>query len=137
MLQARTGPRCPHASTTPTRLRGGACLGKEETPNEGGEPADLEGIFKVWIDSDLKVQILVFFHQNPGMIETPEGLAKRMGLNLDRLRDEIADHIRLGIITERRVGGRTILVYNPSRDRDISREIENAINAKMKGDGQA
>lgn len=95
-------------------------------------PADLEGMFQVWVDSDLKVQVLVFFHNNPGMIETLQGLSRRLGLQADALKEEIADHIRLGILTERQVGGKTVLMYNQKREKDVAEFVQAAVEAKIR-----
>lgn len=93
----------------------------------GDEPMDLRKLFEVWVDSDLKAQVVVFFHNNPGVIETMEGLARRLGTSVEALRRDLADHIRLGLLRERDVGGKRVLVYDRSRRQNIERFIQDAL----------
>lgn len=101
---------------------------------ETKEP-DLSKIMDLWVASDLKIQSLMFFHENPGVIETLEGLAKRLGTNVDGLRKEIADHIALGIIREQKSGGYTLLVFDRRREGDVQEAITQRIRklASKKG----
>ena len=81
-------------------------------------------ILELWVASDLKVQALVFFHDNPGVIETVEGLAKRLGVNVDALRKEIAGHIALGLLQERKANGFKVLIFDRKREGDVQKAIE-------------
>jgi hypothetical protein len=87
-------------------------------------PAPPEG----WVDTDLKAQVIVFYQNNPGVIETMEGLARRLGTNVDELRKNIAAHVQLGFLHEKRVGDQTVLVY----DRQQHTRIENFIAEELK-----
>lgn len=98
------------------------------TEEEGKE--ELKKLFEVWVSTGLKVQIVVFFHDNPGVVETLEGLARRMGITTEALRQEIRDHVALGIIRERHVGDKTVLVYNKSKEQ----EIQDFITERLKHD---
>lgn len=101
----------------------------------GAEGRELE-MFGGWIDSDLKVQLLVFFHENPGVMETVDGLARRLSLNRDRLAAEIADHVDLGVLSERHLGEKTIYVYNRGIERDLAARVGTAIERHMQGGSQ-
>ena len=79
----------------------------------------LRKLFDVWVNSDLKAQVIVFYHDNPGVIDTVEGLAKRLGTNVERLREDVAQHVALGLLHERRVGQQVVLVYDRAKDHDI------------------
>ncbi len=84
---------------------------------------DFSKIMELWVASDLKVQVLVFFHDNPGVIETMEGLAKRLGTSVEGLRKEIAGHIALGLIKEQKANGYTLLVFDRRREGDVQKAI--------------
>ena len=86
-----------------------------EAAAANGDPAGLRKLFEIWVDSELKAQVVIFFNNNPGVIETVEGLAKRLGMNADALRDAVADHVRLGLLKERKLGDKTVLVFNKDR----------------------
>jgi hypothetical protein len=95
------------------------------------EDEEAEAVLAAWADSDTKIQVLVFFHRNPGIIETLEGLALRLGIAPEALRREIADHVRLGIVHLRDAGGRKVLVY----DRHRNDEVERLISRRVKRGG--
>ncbi|MBI2078301.1 MAG: hypothetical protein HYT80_08045 [Euryarchaeota archaeon] len=91
---------------------------------------DLKKLLELWVDSSLKVQVVVFFHDNPGIIETLEGLAKRLGTNVDHLRKEIAGHISLGILRQQKTDGMTLLVYDRRKEADVQRFIEHEMSKR-------
>ena len=91
---------------------------------------DLQKLFEVWVDSELKAQIIVFYHNNPGVIETMEGLAQRLGITVEALQEEIADHLELGLLKKRKAGNKTILVYDAARDDDIQSFISTELDAR-------
>ncbi|MCA1810647.1 MAG: hypothetical protein LC623_01385 [Halobacteriales archaeon] len=93
------------------------------TNGNGKEPA-FSKIMELWVATDLKVQVLVFSHDNPGVLETIEGLATRLGTNVAALRKEIAGHLSLGLIQERKAGAHTILVFDRKREGEVQRAIE-------------
>ena len=92
---------------------------------------DLKKLLEVWVATDLKAQVVVFYHNNPGVIETMEGLARRIGTSVETLQGEIADHIQLGLLRERKVGTKTVLVYNQSARNHIEEFIHKAIKKRM------
>lgn len=100
-----------------------------------GEPepvTELSKLLAMWVDSDLKIQTVVFFHNNPGVVESIEGLALRLGTTVHALRKEIADHIRVGLLRELPAGGMTILVYNRAKQDEVRRFVEQALHAKAR-----
>lgn len=97
------------------------------------EPSSLSKLFELWVDSTLKVQVVVFFHNNPGIIETVEGLAKRLGTSVDELRREIAGHLSLGILQERKMDGLTLLVYDRRKEGDVQRFVEEELRRRSTG----
>lgn len=97
------------------------------------EGSDLRKIFEVWVDSDLKAQVIVFYQNNPGVIETVEGLARRLGTNVEKLRQEIAGHIALGFLRERKVGDQIVLVYDRQQHNNIQDFITKELKKRMQG----
>jgi len=81
-------------------------------------------IMELWVATDLKVQVLVFYHDNPGVLETVQGLATRLGTNEEALRKEIAGHLALGLIKEKKAGKHTILVFDRQREGEVQKAIE-------------
>lgn len=125
------GAREGAASTaTPAGTKAGQAGPTGPTVGPDGMP-DLQKLFEVWVDSELKAQIIVFYNLNPGVIETMEGLARRLGLNPEALRVAVDDHVRLGLLTERVVGGKTVLVFNRDRRQALQELLTKAIQNRM------
>jgi hypothetical protein len=93
-------------------------------------PDDLRRTFDLWASTDLKVQLILFYHNNPGLVETVEGLARRMGVTTDALRAPIQDQVRLGVLRERSAGGQTILVYDAAQASRLQANIEELFRAR-------
>lgn len=90
-------------------------------------PPDPKKILELWADSSLKVQVIVFFHNNPGMIETLEGLAIRLGTTIEALRREVAGHVSLGILKEQKTPSATLFMYDRAREAEVQHYIEKQI----------
>lgn len=104
------------------------------TDEEGrGRRPDLRKLFEVWMDNETKLMITVFYRNNPGVVETLDGLAVRLGTTVERLRDAIADHVSIGLLKERRMGGKTVLVYDRDMRQDMETFIADEIRRRMGG----
>lgn len=92
----------------------------------------LERLFETWLSSAEKVRLAAFYHRNPGVVETVEGLALRLGLEPEELRRDLADHVRLGLLRERRLGDKTLLVFDPRRRDEVGQLIERALAGRRR-----
>jgi len=97
------------------------------------EVTELHELFGAWVDSELKAQMVSFYNRNPGVIETLEGLAHRLGLRPEGIRQAVADHVRLGVLVERRLGDKPVLMLN----RDRRGAIEQIIMRNLKARAEA
>ena len=95
----------------------------------------LNQMLDLWVATDLKLQVIVFFRNNPGVIETIQGLAQRLGTSPEELTADIAGHIALGILRERRAGEAVILVYDRSREKEVKAMVEQEIRKRVQGGG--
>ena len=113
--------------------------GRDTPPAEEAAPAegqaapgkDLRKLFEVWMDSEMKAVITVFYHNNPGVVETLDGLARRLGTTPEALRDHVQAHINLGLLHEKQVGDKTVLVFDRQRRKEFERFIEGEIRRRM------
>lgn len=99
------------------------------------ETLDIKQLFDLWMDSPLKVQIVSFYHRNPGMIETVEGLAQRIGSDPEMVRKTVADHVKLGFLRERNLGPLKVIVYDPHSEKRLQEYV--AEKVKSRGRRQA
>lgn len=79
-------------------------------------------LFERLLDTDTKADLLTLFHNNAGLSETPEQLAKRLSRNSAEVQHELEDLVELGIL-------RRVEVYSFGTDRD--KEIQDAISKQL------
>jgi hypothetical protein len=82
------------------------------------------------MDSPLKVQIVSFYHRNPGMIETIEGLAQRIGSDPEMVRKTVADHVKLGFLRERNLGALKVIVYDPNGEKRLQDYVAQQVKSR-------
>ena len=59
------------------------------------------------------MEILEFFRNNPGVVDDPQGVAMRLGLDVGTVQKVIEDMIRVGILVQTRVGDHSVVMLNP------------------------
>lgn len=59
------------------------------------------------------MEILEFFRNNPGIVDDPEGIAMRLGLDKTIVLRCVDDLIRVGVLVETRVGDHRVVMLNP------------------------
>ena len=79
-------------------------------------------IFERLLDSDVKADLLMLFHNDANVSDTPEGLAKRIGRSPVEVQHELNDLVELGILQK-------VEVYSFGPDRDI--QIQDAISKQL------
>jgi len=70
------------------------------------------------LSSEVKGDLLVLFHQNPGLIDTFEGVALRIGRRADNIENDVKDFLDLGLLRTRRIGGQRVLLLNRTKDKE-------------------
>ncbi len=88
-------------------------------------------VFATWMEDYMHAHVTRFFRENPGVIETVEGLALRMGVDQNALRECIQDHVKLGLLRERRIGDRVLLIYDKERQKAMERLITESLQLRM------
>lgn len=83
------------------------------------EVDEMQHDLQLWMASENKVAIAVFFRNNPGVIDTLENLAERLAIPREALRRELADHVRLGVVRERKINGQTVYMLDRQRRAEI------------------
>jgi len=79
-------------------------------------------LFERLLDTDTKADLLTLFHNNSGLSETPEQLARRLGRAPTEIQRELEDLVELGIL-------RKAEVYSFGMGRD--KEIQDAISKQL------
>lgn len=76
------------------------------------------------LSSEVKTGLLVLLHGNPGLMDTAEGMALRLGRKRKAIEPDLQDFLDLGILKKRTIGDRQIYQLDRARDK----EIQDALN---------
>jgi hypothetical protein len=89
-----------------------------------------EGYLEKLLSSEVKVELLVLFHGNPGVIDTVDGIAMRIGRNGRDIEPDLEEFVELGILEKRTLGKKMNVFY---LDRSGDNEMQNSLDLHFKG----
>jgi predicted transcriptional regulator len=75
------------------------------------------------LSSEVKGDLLVLFHKNPGLIDSIDGVARRIGRIGKGIDADVRDLVKIGVIGTRQVGGREIIFLDRSKDKAAQQSI--------------
>lgn len=80
------------------------------------------------LSSSNKADLLVLFHRNPGLIDTVEGIARRMGTKGSAISSDISELASSSILERKVVGKSEVYFLNREKDRESQKDITEYIN---------
>ncbi len=75
------------------------------------------------LSSEAKGELLVLFHRNPGLIDTIDGVARRVGRTGDSVAQDVSDLIDVGVLRKNTIGNSEVLFLDRQRDREIQETV--------------
>ena len=90
-------------------------------------------LFEMLISTEVKGDLLVLFHKNPGLIDTYDGVARRIGRIAKSIEADVRDLVTLGILKVRQIGSREVLLFDRSKDREAQETIVNQLKTLKTG----
>ena len=101
-----------------------ACSGRRaETTRLPGEDELCNKLFS----TDVKVEILALFHNNPGLVDSVEDVARRIGRTVSEIDADVKDLLDVGILVKDKVSEFDIVSLDANRDKEIQEIISNQI----------
>src|SRR6267378_2154359 len=79
------------------------------------------------LSSDAKADLLVLFHKNPGLIDTMEAIARRIGRMGSAVEAEMRDLVAMGLLKVKVIGGNMVYSLDRSGDKRILEEAADHI----------
>lgn len=73
--------------------------------------------------TEVKGDLLVLFHKNPGMIDTSDGVARRIGRTAKAIQEDVRDLVAFGILRRRRIGVHEVITLDRSKDDETQKII--------------
>jgi hypothetical protein len=79
------------------------------------------------------VELMKLFQKNPNLIDTMEGVAKRIGQTAPQVENDVNKLVDLGVLVKVPSGKATILVLDKKRAREIDSKIESMLGRQGEG----
>lgn len=76
------------------------------------------------LSSDAKAELLVLFHKNPGLIDTIEGVARRIGRTGAEIDSDVRDLVNLGTLEAKKFGELETIRLDRNKDKNIQASLE-------------
>ena len=80
-------------------------------------------LFQLLLSSEIKGDLLTLFHKNPGLIDTIDGVARRIGRVGRAIDADVRDMIKVGVLSTRQIGAREIIYLDRSKDKAAQETI--------------
>ncbi len=88
------------------------------------------------LSSEIKGDLLTIFHRNPGLVDSLDGVARRIGRTGTAIEQDVKSLVNLGVLKIKKIGTMEVLFLNRTRDREVLEELANHIKS-IKGGEQA
>ena len=82
-----------------------------------------EALFRRLLSSTVKGDLLLLFRRNPGLIDTYEGVARRIGKRGDAIKVDALDLVELGVLSMKKVGASNVLYLNRAGDAKVQDSV--------------
>jgi predicted transcriptional regulator len=90
-----------------------------EEANSTRPPDPLSGL----LSSSNKADLLVLFHRNPGLIDTVDGIARRLGKKGSAIASDVSELAGASILQKKMVGRSEVYFLNREKDRESQKNI--------------
>lgn len=82
------------------------------------------------LSSDTKADLLMLFHNNPGLTDTIEGVARRIGRTASEIEADVKDLVDLGVLVKQRFGKLDVVSFDTNKDTQIQEIISNQLKRR-------
>jgi hypothetical protein len=71
------------------------------------------------LDSDIKADLLTLFYKSPGVIDTMDGVAWRIGLQGKDIENDVKELVEIGLLKVKRFSKNEVIFFQRSRDMEV------------------
>jgi len=91
-------------------------------------------ILSTLLGSEVRGDLLVLFHRNPGLIDTVDGVARRIGRTTVAVISEVRELLELGVLKQKRIGASEIVYLDRAKDRELLESVANHLKTLRVGE---
>ncbi len=86
-------------------------------------------VISTLLGSEVRGDLLVLFHRNPGLIDTIEGVARRIGRGPGTIQSDVGELIGLGVLKEKKIGRTEVIFLDREKDRELLESVADHIRS--------
>jgi len=90
-------------------------------------------ILSTLLASEVRGDLLILFHKNPGLIDTVDGIARRIGRTTISVISDVRELLQLGLLKQRRIGASEVVFLDRAKDREILKSVANHLKTVQIG----
>ncbi|TMI18909.1 hypothetical protein E6H32_04130 [Candidatus Bathyarchaeota archaeon] len=90
-------------------------------------------ILSTLLASEVRGDLLILFHKNPGLIDTVDGIARRIGRTTITVISDLRELLQLGLLKQKRIGASEVVFLDRARDREILESVANHLKTVQIG----
>ena len=75
--------------------------------------------------SQARGDLLVLFHRNPGLIDTMDGVARRIGRTGFSIEEDVRGLVHLGVLKMKKFGSSEVIFLDRAGDRELLEAVAN------------
>ena len=81
------------------------------------------------LSSDAKADLLALFHNNPGLTDTIDGVARRLGRAASEIEADVRDLITLSALSKKTLGESEVIYCDRKNDLEIQEIVSNHLKS--------
>ncbi len=82
-------------------------------------------VLSTLLASEVRGDLLVLFHKNPGLIDTVDGVARRVGRTTIAVISDVRELLQLGVLRQKRIGSSEVVYLDRAKDRELLESVAN------------
>jgi len=82
-------------------------------------------VLSTLLASEVRGDILVLFHRNPGLIDTVDGVARRVGRTTIAVISDVRELLQVGVLRQKRIGSSEVVYLDRAKDRELLESVAN------------
>ncbi len=97
---------------------------------------DAKNALQQLLASQARGDLLVLFHRNPGLIDTLDGVARRIGRTGFSIEEDVRGLVSLGVLKMKKIGSSEVILLDRAGDRQVLEAVANHLGT-VKGVGES
>jgi len=91
--------------------------------------SEAQQIIATLLSSEVRGDLLVLFHRNSGLVDTIDGVARRIGRTGFSIENDVRDLVKLGVLKMKKIGSSEVILLDRARDREVLEAVANHIKS--------